>query len=110
MRFRTIGMTRNENEDPDRDPAEMVDASEDLKGGDIPPEGVPGVEDLTEWDTPVGAAGESAPRVMPEDDVPLNPDRQPHTLRRQQVSRTGGRARLDTLNIGRGGRDWKPAD
>ena len=63
-------MIKNKNEDPDRDPEEMLDASENLKSGDTPPEIFPGVENLTEWDTPVGAAGESAPRVMPEDEVP----------------------------------------
>ena len=63
-------MITNENEEPDRDPTEMVEASEDMSSGDTPPEIVPGIENLTEWDTPVGSAGESAPRVMPEDDVP----------------------------------------
>jgi hypothetical protein len=48
----------------------MIEASEHVSSGDTPPEIVPGVEELTEWDTPVGAAGESAPRVLPEDDVP----------------------------------------
>jgi len=63
-------MITNENADPDRDPAEMIEASEDLNGVSTPPEVVPGVEELTEWDTPIGAAGESAPRVLPEDETP----------------------------------------
>jgi hypothetical protein len=63
-------MITNKNADPERDPAEMIEASEHVSSGDMPPEIVPGVEELTEWDTPVGAAGESAPRVLPEDDVP----------------------------------------
>lgn len=63
-------MITNENADPDHDPSEMVEASEDVASGDTPPEIVPGVEELTEWDTPMGSSGAPAPRVMPEDDVP----------------------------------------
>jgi len=63
-------MITKANEDPDRDPAEMVEASEELTGTNTAPEIVEGVEELTEWDTPVGAAGDSAPRVRPEDEVP----------------------------------------
>jgi hypothetical protein len=61
-------MITPENSDPDRDPSEMVDASEDVSSGDTAPEVVPGVEELTEWDTPMGATGVSAPRVLPTDD------------------------------------------
>ena len=63
-------MITNANEDPDHDPSEMLDASEEISSGDTPPEIVPGVEELTEWDTPIGSAGAAAPRVTPEGDVP----------------------------------------
>jgi hypothetical protein len=61
-------MITPENSDPDRDPSEMVDASEDVSSGDTPPEVVPGVEELTEWYTPLGAAGVSAPVGVGTDD------------------------------------------
>jgi hypothetical protein len=63
-------MIKRENNDPDRDPSEIVEASEGLTGTDTPPEVTPGLEGVTEWDTPIGSAGVSAPRVLPEDEVP----------------------------------------
>jgi hypothetical protein len=62
-------MITPENNDPDRDPSEMVDAAEDVNSPDQPPEVVSGVEDITAWDEPSGSTGVSAPRVVPTDDL-----------------------------------------
>ena len=61
-------MITPENNDPDRDPAEVVEASEDVNSPNLPPEVVSGTEEITEWDEPYGTTGVSAPRVLPTDD------------------------------------------
>jgi hypothetical protein len=61
---------RQMHADPEVDPEEIMQAAAEPVGQvDTPPEVVTGTEDLTEWDTPPGASGKTAPETELEDEV-----------------------------------------
>jgi hypothetical protein len=59
--------TSNSGEE-DIDPAEIDAAGERLSNIPAAPEVPPKLEQLTEWDQPVDATGEAAPKIIPEDE------------------------------------------
>lgn len=59
---------RNPEEDPEIDP-ESIDTASERPAEPTPPEVSPGLEELTEWDTPTDAAGETVPKVQPDDET-----------------------------------------
>lgn len=60
---------RGEGNEQEFDPAEIDAASERIPDQDAAPEVPPKMEALTEWDTPVDAAGEPVAKTQPEDET-----------------------------------------
>ena len=59
------------NEDEEVDPEEVQSASDATPTDVTAPELNSQTKELTTWDEPPGAAGGSAPKVLPEDEVPV---------------------------------------
>jgi hypothetical protein len=57
--------------DDDISPEEIDVASDETPTSFVPPEVNEQTEELTEWDEPTTVAGSAAPKVLPEDEVPV---------------------------------------
>lgn len=53
---------------PDVDPEELIEASDERNSPLTPPEVPAGLESAVEWDTPVTSSGSAAPKVPMEDE------------------------------------------
>lgn len=56
-------------EDPEIDPQEMIEASDERTSPDVPPEVPAGLEAMVEWDTPTTSSGSAAPKVGVDDEA-----------------------------------------
>jgi hypothetical protein len=56
------------SDDPDVDPQEVIEASDERNTVDTAPEVPAGLEGAVEWDTPVAAKGTPAPKVNMDDE------------------------------------------
>ena len=63
--------TRLSNDDEGPDPEEIDAAADEAPTDFTAPELSSATKDLIEWDEPPTASGTAAPKVLPEDDVPV---------------------------------------
>ena len=63
--------TPRPNDDDKPDPEEIEAASDETPTDVTAPELSPATKDLIEWDEPPTASGAAAPKVLPEDEVPV---------------------------------------